>query len=592
MWVAVVGHISLFQLNQIAAPLNSGIPESVESISKTSYLDGLAQTIRYYDELLTQSARNYAFTQDKKWIKRYKEVEPKLERAIKEAIDKGEERDREFFSNVDMANRAHIEMEYASIELVNNGQVEEAIKILESERYLDQKRVHEQYLGDYAQRRGAKYDEALSSSTEAVNLITKQSQNLIKTSKLLVLIFGAVAVILAVGAGLLISRSIYVPLLGLKAAAAEIGKGKLDTQIEIKSNDEVGQLATSFKKMLKELRKTTTSIDNLNREITERKKAEESLRLAYEELEKSNKELKETQSQLVQSEKLASIGQLAAGVAHEINTPVGFVASNFETLENYLKKIKELLQMYGELLGEIEASEKAELLDKADTIGKSRNDMKIDFILKDLPRLFNDSREGIDRVTSIVQNLRDFSRIDHPGSLNKYNINDGIKATLVVAQNEIKYEADVETKLSKVPLILCDAGQINQVLLNIIINATQAIKFQKRKDKGTITIKTYVTDDDVVCEISDDGPGIEPDKLSNIFDPFFTTKPIGEGTGLGLSISYDIIVIKHNGKLLVDSSVGEGTKFKIMLPLNEKGGKNVWGTGTENCRNENRIICG
>ncbi len=483
-------------------------------------------------------------------------------------------------------------MEYASIELVNNGQVEEAIKILESERYWDQKRVHEQYLVDYAQRRGAKYDEALSSSTEAVNLITKQSQNLIKTSKLLILIFGAVAVILAVGAGLLVSRSIYVPLLGLRTAAAEIGKGKLDTQIEIKSNDEVGQLAASFKKMLKELRKTTTSIDNLNREITERKKAEESLRLAYEELEKSNKELKETQSQLVQSEKLASIGQLAAGVAHEINTPVGFVASNFETLENYMKKIQELLQMYGELLGEIEASEKTELSDKTDTIGKSQTDMKIDFILKDLPRLFSDSREGIDRVTSIVQNLRDFSRIDQPGNLNKYNINDGIKATLVVAQNEIKYEADVRANLSKVPLILCDAGQINQVLLNIIINATQAIKSQKKKDKGTITIKTYVTDDDVVCEISDDGPGIEPDKLSNIFDPFFTTKPVGEGTGLGLSISYDIIVIKHNGKLLVDSSVGEGTKFKIMLPLNEKGAENVWKRGTENCRNENHIICG
>jgi len=570
MWVAVVGHISLFQLNQIATPLNSGIPESVESISKTSYLNGLAQTIRYYDELLTQCARNYAFTQDKKWIERYKEVEPKLNRAIKEAIDKGEERDREFFSNVDMANRAHIEMEYASIELVNNGQVEEAIKILESSKYWDLKRIYEQGLGDYVRRRGIKYDEALSSSTGAVSLTTKQIQNLIKTSKLLVLIFGVVALILAVGAGLLISRSIYVPLLGLKAAAAEIGKGKLDTQIEIKSNDEVGQLATSFKKMLKELRKTTTSIDNLNREITERKKAEESVRLAYEELEKSNKELKETQSQLVQSEKLASIGQLAAGVAHEMNTPVGFVASNFETLENYIKKIQELLQMYGELLGEIENSEKTELLGKADTIGKSRNDMKIDFILKDLSGLFNDSREGIDRITSIVQNLKDFSRIDQPGSLNKYNINDGIKATLVVAQNEIKYEADVETKLSKVPLIFCDAGQINQVLLNIIINAAQAIKSQKRNDKGTITIKTYVTDDDVVCEISDDGPGIEPDKLSNIFDPFFTTKPVGEGTGLGLSISYDIIAIKHKGKILVDSSVGKGTKFTIKLPINKK----------------------
>lgn len=274
-----------------------------------------------------------------------------------------------------------------------------------------------------------------------------------------------------------------------------------------------------------------------------------------------------------------------------MNTPVGFVASNFETLENYMKKIQELLQMYGELLGEIEASEKTELLDKANTIGKSQKDMKIDFILKDLPGLFNDSREGIDRITSIVQNLRDFSRIDQTGSLDKYNINDGIKATLVVAQNEIKYEADVETKLSEVPLILCNAGQINQVLLNILINAAQAIKSQERDNKGTITIKTYVTDDDVVCEISDDGPGIEPDKLPKIFDPFFTTKPVGKGTGLGLSVSYDIIVIKHNGKLIVNSAVDEGTKFTIKLPLSKKDAKNELEAENTN-RGESRIVCG
>ena len=247
--------------------------------------------------------------------------------------------------------------------------------------------------------------------------------------------------------------------------------------------------------------------------------------------------------------------------------------------------------MYGELLGEIEASEKTELLDKANTIGKSQKDMKIDFILKDLPGLFNDSREGIDRITSIVQNLRDFSRIDQTGSLDKYNINDGIKATLVVAQNEIKYEADVETKLSEVPLILCNAGQINQVLLNILINAAQAIKSQERDNKGTITIKTYVTDDDVVCEISDDGPGIEPDKLPKIFDPFFTTKPVGKGTGLGLSVSYDIIVIKHNGKLIVNSAVDEGTKFTIKLPLSKKDAKNELEAENTN-RGESRIVCG
>jgi signal transduction histidine kinase len=588
MWVAVVGHISLYQLNQISDPLSTKIPESVESISKTAYLDSLAQFIRYYDEVLTQSARNYAFTQDKKWKQRYKDIEPELAQVIKNAIDNGEEKDREFFLNIEQINLAHVEMESKSIELVDNGQPEEAVKILESSKYWDQKRIYEQDLEDYVSRRGIKYDKALSSSARAVNLTTKQAQDLIKTSQWLILIFGVIALILAVGAGLLISRSIYVPLLKLKAAAVEVGKGKLNTQIEVKSDDEVGQLAVSFKKMLNDLRKTTTSIDNLNLEITERRKAEETVRHAYEDLEKANQEMKEMQSQLVQSEKLSSIGQLAAGVAHEMNTPVGFVASNFETLENYMGKIKELFQMYGELLEKIETSDKPVLLDQADAISKSRNEMKIDFILEDLSVLFDDSREGIDRVTSIVQNLRDFSRKDDPENFDIYNINDGIKATLVVVQNEIKYDTDVETELSEVPQIFCSTGQINQVLLNIFMNAAQAIKSQERDDKGKIAIRTYATNDDVVCEISDDGPGIEPDKLQKIFDPFFTTKPVGTGTGLGLSISYDIIVNKHKGILLVDNSVGNGTKFTIKLPINKKGGGKE--LEKENGRKEDSII--
>ena len=589
MWIVVVGHISLYQLNRISDPLSDDIPESVKSVNKTAYLDGLSQSIRYYHEVSAQSARNYAFTQDKRWKQKYEDVGPELDRVIEEAIEKGTERDKVFFSNICKVNNTLEEMENKSIELVDNRHPERALKILEGGEYWDQKRIFEQDLEDYVSTRGIKYDEALSGSTRAVDLATERARNLIKTSTQLIFIFGVVAVILAVGAGLLISRSIYVPLFELKAASVEIGKGKLNTQIRVRSNDEVGQLAASFKNMLNDLQKTTTSIDNLNREITERKKAEESLRRACEDLEKANQEMKEMQSQLVQSEKLASIGQLAAGVAHEMNTPVGFVASNFETLENYMRKIRELFKMYGELLEEIETSDKAVLLDKAEAINKSRNEMKISFILDDLSVLFNDSREGIDRVTNIVQNLRDFSRIDQPENFELYNINEGIKVTLVVVQNEIKYDADVEMELSEVPEIFCSTGQINQVLLNILMNAAQAIKSQGRNDKGKIKIRTYATDDDVVCEISDDGPGIEPDKLGKIFDPFFTTKPVGKGTGLGLSISYDIIANKHKGMLLVDNSVDKGAKFTIKLPIcrNETEKERM----VEKNENKNCIIC-
>ena len=305
-------------------------------------------------------------------------------------------------------------------------------------------------------------------------------------------------------------------------------------------------------------------------DITDRKRAEETAKRAYNELQNANRELKDMQSQLVQSEKLASIGQLAAGVAHEINTPVGFVASNFQTLESYVKKFKELLEMYEELAEEIETLEKTELLNRVTAISKSRKDMKIDFILEDIKELFDDSKEGLDRVTNIIRNLKDFSRVGHAEDFAEYDLNTGIETTLVVARNEIKYDADVKMDFSEIPPICCNSGQINQVFLNILLNATQAIKSQEREGMGNITIQTYATEDEVVCEISDDGPGIAPDKLPKIFDPFFTTKPAGKGTGLGLSVSYDIIVNKHKGKLLVESTVGKGTKFTIKLPIGRK----------------------
>jgi len=324
-------------------------------------------------------------------------------------------------------------------------------------------------------------------------------------------------------------------------------------------------------------------------DITERKQAEETVKTAYEELEQSHRELKEMQCQLVQNEKLASIGQLAAGVAHEMNTPVGFVASNFQTLENYVKKIRDLLITYDELIGQIETLGKTELRNKIEGIGQFRDDLQIDFILEDIRGLFDDSREGLERVTSIVQNLRDFSRIDQPGSRDEYNINKGIEATLVVVRNEIKYDADVRTEFSEVPPVFCHSGQINQVFLNVLLNAAQAIKSQERDGNGTITIRTYMSADKVVCEIADDGPGIPPDNLSRIFDPFFTTKPVGKGTGLGLSVSYDIVVNKHYGEFFVESTVGEGTKFTMKLPICTKENDEQ---EKMNDGKKNSIICG
>ena len=324
-------------------------------------------------------------------------------------------------------------------------------------------------------------------------------------------------------------------------------------------------------------------------DVTDHRLAEEALICSYKSLEKAHRDLKGMQSQLVESEKLASIGQLAAGVAHEMNTPVGFVASNFQTLESYVRKIRDLLAKYDELTGQMETLGDPQLRSTVDGIGQFRDDMRMDFILEDIRGLFDESREGLERVTSIVQNLRDFSRIDQPGSRDEYDLNKGIEATLVVARNEIKYDADVETELSEIPLIFCHSGQINQVLLNILVNAAQAIRSQGGEDRGTITIRTYASEGEVVCEIADDGPGIAPEHLSKVFDPFFTTKPPGKGTGLGLSVSYDIIVHKHNGKLLVESTVGQGAKFTIKLP---RGTRENEEQETMSDGKENSLVCG
>jgi len=309
-----------------------------------------------------------------------------------------------------------------------------------------------------------------------------------------------------------------------------------------------------------------TAVIAIARDITD-SKAVEIVKMAYARVEKADRELREIQQQLAQSAKLASIGQIAAGVTHEMNTPVGFVASNFRTLETYVERIRSLLQAYDGLVGKIGTDDTGELRQAVQSIQELRAGMRLDFILKDLASLFEDSREGLQRITDILQNLRDFARADRTGALSAYDINDGLQATLTVARNELRYDVQVHTEFGDVPQVLCNPGQINQVFLNLLINAAQAIQSQTRPGKGSITIRTYPTAAHVVCEIEDDGPGIAAAHLPRIFDPFFTTKPPGKGTGLGLSVSYDIVVNKHHGQISVESKENRGAKFIVRLPL-------------------------
>lgn len=304
-------------------------------------------------------------------------------------------------------------------------------------------------------------------------------------------------------------------------------------------------------------------------DITKRRQIEKELRESNRKLQKALDDLKRMQSRLIQQEKMASIGQLAAGVAHEMNNPLGFVLSNFETLREYVEDFAKLLTTYHDTFQNLKAGQvlKEDQLKRLEDLER---ELDLNFILEDLGHLFQETEEGLKRLKEIIQNLRQFSRVDQVGEYSEYNINDGIRSALVITKNEYKYHAEVETDLGDIPDIYCHPGQINEVFMNIIVNAAQAIKSQNREDKGKIFIKTYSDENYVYCVISDDGPGIPKDIQSKIFDPFFTTKEVGKGTGLGLSISYDIVVNKHKGEISVESEVGKGTTFTIKLPIRAK----------------------
>jgi signal transduction histidine kinase len=266
--------------------------------------------------------------------------------------------------------------------------------------------------------------------------------------------------------------------------------------------------------------------------------------------------LRRVQAQLLQTEKMASIGQLAAGVAHEINNPLGYVYSNLHTLGDY---VNDMLRLVG-------AFEEAERLSEApgsawDNLRAVRRGLDFEHVRTDVVALVEESREGIQRVKKIVQDLKEFSHADSNDEWALADLHKGLDSTLNIAKNEFKYKATIEKAYGHLPLVECVPSQMNQVFMNILINAGQAIT-----ENGLIRIATGVSGDDVWVDISDNGGGISAEAMSRIFDPFFTTKQVGVGTGLGLSLSYSIVQ-KHQGRIDVESEPGKGARFRIWLPI-------------------------
>jgi len=289
-------------------------------------------------------------------------------------------------------------------------------------------------------------------------------------------------------------------------------------------------------------------------DITEIKRVQEELEYNFKKIQEANERITETQNQLLQSEKMAAIGQLAAGVAHEINNPIGFVSFNLSTLKRYAVGLLNFIDLISRM--DFDSLPDAQKKSIADTLQQ----LDPEYLKEDLPQLLRESEDGLTRVKNIVKDLKDFSRIDQ-NDWHEADINAGLESTLNVVMNEIKYKATVVRDYGEIPLVHCMAGQINQVFLNIIVNAAYAIA-----ERGEIKIQTRVEGELVAIFIRDNGSGMPEEVKRRIFEPFYTTKPVGKGTGLGLSLSFSIIQ-KHGGTIAVESEPNVGTTFEIRLPI-------------------------
>jgi len=349
------------------------------------------------------------------------------------------------------------------------------------------------------------------------------------------------------------------------AAPLRNAKGKIVGAIETLQDITERKIAedalmTAQLEIEKTVEQRTLELAKLNEQLLEdvarRERVETELLKRNAELNTLNDKLSVAQEYLMQSEKLASIGQLAAGVAHEINNPIGYIFSNFGMLEEYQASMFEMLLAYEAFESSVNAPQASNALHTL------REKLEIDFLKEDIPNLMKESREGIERVRKIVQDLKGFSHMDSRSDWQPSNLHQGIDSTLNVINNEIKYRAVIVKEYGDLPMVECVLSQINQVVMNLVINASHALG----PERGRITIRTGRQGDDVWFEVEDTGSGIPKNILPRIFDPFYTTKPVGKGTGLGLSLSYGIVQ-KHHGHIHVDTEINKGTKFRVTLPI-------------------------
>lgn len=392
---------------------------------------------------------------------------------------------------------------------------------------------------------------------------TNSIQALLEESRRLSLTIATVEMTLVALFSYLLGTYLTQQLKVLRHSAKQISDGDYSVKIKITSNDEVSDVSRAFNHMSEALSLSEKSrnekdaqLQELNCTLEQRvERRTAKINKQFLELKAANDQVAQTQAKLVQSEKLASVGQLAAGVAHEINNPIGFVRSNLNTLSDYVGVYQGLLHNYKKL----SAANPEQAVEIAAAIEQQERKDDLDFINEDVEELLKDSIEGTTRVRDIVHGLKNFSRVNDKNKID-CNINEVISTVLKVVNNELKYKCSIESDLQSLSTVFGNVGELNQVLANLLMNAGQAVE-----SSGEITISTDEFDGKVRVRVTDNGSGIKTEDLDKLFDPFFTTKAVGEGTGLGLSISFGIIE-DHGGEILVSSEEGKGTTFTILLP--------------------------
>jgi signal transduction histidine kinase len=419
----------------------------------------------------------------------------------------------------------------------------------------------------------AKLQKLLSFYKEEVIEGAKNADLVFQATKKLITSLVVVTIILSTLFVMLLVRWIKYPIRQLEKGAKKVAEGDLSVQLDIQSEDEIGNLTNSFNLMTKSLReameKSKVQADRLkmqwevlNETYLELELKSDSLEKQKSTIEKKNRDLqktmeklKSTQAQLIDSEKMASLGQLTAGIAHEINNPINYISAGINPLKRDMADIESLYKKYEE------ASNNGFDPNKLKDAKQYSKEIESDFLFDEIKSLLDGIEEGALRTREIVIGLRNFSRMDED-AIKTANINEGINSTLMLLRNKLKNKIIIKKEYGQIPPIECYAGKLNQVFMNILNNAADAIQ-----DEGKIIIRTWASDDHVYISIKDNGIGMQENIRKRIFEPFYTTKEVGQGTGLGLSISFGIIE-KHKGTISVKSKKNEGSEFIIQLPIN------------------------